>query len=177
MGGVQPKYNCFIGIEREGETKTIRNSIIGNKPLQQCPNEGCTTLLQIFERSASLYSSNKFLGTRYKLTDESFGPYQWKTFKQISNLTNNFANGIEKLKLCPTIQTKENGNLKFLGIYSKNREEWVIADYGSHKNSITVVTFYDSLGDYSVEFILNETLLTTILVEGKYCKKLFELKK
>lgn len=174
---VQPKYNCFIGIEREGETKTIRNSIIGNKPLQQCPNEGCTTLLQIFERSVSLYSNNKFLGTRYKLTDESFGPYQWKTFKQISELTNDFANGIEKLKLCPTIQTKENGNLKFLGIYSKNREEWVIADYGSHKNSITVVTFYDSLGDYSVEFILNETLLTTILVEGKFCKKLFELKK
>ena len=64
-----------------------------------------------------------------------------------------------------------------MGIYSKNREEWVISDLASHANSVTVVTIYDTLGDQAIEFILNQTQLTTTVVEEKGIEKLAQLGK
>lgn len=177
MGATQRKYNIFIGDEKQGQTKIIRNAALGGGPLQQYPKEGVKTMLDVFNRSVLQYSANKFLGTRYKINDNDYGEYQWKTFSEINEMVVNFINGIETLGLCPEIKTKENGNLKFLGIYSKNREEWIISDYACHMNSITVITLYDSLGDYSVEFIINETNLTSLVIEAKFAYKIYELKR
>ena len=37
--------------------------------------------------------------------------------------------------------------------------------------TIIIVTLYDTLGDKSIEFILNQTELTTIIAETKNLKK------
>jgi long-subunit acyl-CoA synthetase (AMP-forming) len=34
-----------------------------------------------------------------------------------------------------------------LGIYSKNRPEWLLSYFGAVRDSITIVTVYDTLGD------------------------------
>lgn len=41
-----------------------------------------------------------------------------------------------------------------MGIYAKNREEWVICDLANSLNSITTIAFYDTLGPNAVDFIL-----------------------
>ena len=56
--------------------------------------------------------------------------------------------------MVPTIKG-EGQDFKFMGIYAKNREEWVIADIGNMKNSVTTVAFYDTLGPAAVEFVIN----------------------
>jgi hypothetical protein len=38
-------------------------------------------------------------------------------------------------------------------------------------NSVSLVTFYDTLGDSTIEFILSETNLTTIGMESDGLKK------
>jgi long-subunit acyl-CoA synthetase (AMP-forming) len=34
-----------------------------------------------------------------------------------------------------------------MGVYAKNREEWAITDLASMRNSVTIIPFFESLGD------------------------------
>lgn len=81
---------------------------------------------------------------------------------------------MRSLKLLPEIQNE--GRWKFTGIYSKNREEWIITELASISQSGTTVAFYDTLGPDSVEFVINQTQLTTIFCAGQYVKSLLQLK-
>lgn len=42
-----------------------------------------------------------------------------------------------------------------MGVYSKNREEWVLTDLANIKNSVVTVAFYDTLGPQAVEFVID----------------------
>ena len=79
------------------------------------------------------------------------------------------------LNLMPEIENEE-GIWKFMGIYSKNREEWTITELASVSQAGTTVAFYDTLGPQSVEFVINQTKLTTIACAGQYLKTLIMLK-
>jgi long-chain acyl-CoA synthetase len=56
--------------------------------------------------------------------------------------------------LCPKNENEE-GIFRFLALYAKNRDEWVVTDFGCMISGITVVTLYDTLGQESIDFILN----------------------
>ena len=60
--------------------------------------------------------------------------------------------------------------MRFLGFYSRTREEWMVGNYGCQFDSIAIVTIYDTLGINSIEYILKQTELTTILVESNNWK-------
>jgi long-chain acyl-CoA synthetase len=82
--------------------------------------------------------------------------------------------------LCPEILTKDEilgeKNMRFMGIYSRNREEWIVGSIGCQMDSITIVTLYDTLGFNSIEFILKQTELTTMIVETKNFENIIKLK-
>ena len=50
-----------------------------------------------------------------------------------------------KHELAPKIENEE-GAFRFVALYAKNREEWVVSDFGSMLAGVTVVTLYDTLG-------------------------------
>lgn len=60
-----------------------------------------------------------------------------------------------------------NGQLTLLGFYSKNRIEWCIAEQACYAYSIVPVPLYDTLGAESVEYVVKQTELLTVL-----CSKL-----
>jgi long-chain acyl-CoA synthetase len=64
-----------------------------------------------------------------------------------------------------------------MGIYAKNREEWVLTDIANMKNSVVTIAFYDTLGPSAVEFVINQTTLTTISCSSNYLPGLIKLKK
>ena len=99
----------------------------------------------------------------------------WKTWDQVDKIARNLAQGIRVLNLMPEIENEE-GIWKFMGIYSKNREEWIITELASVSQAGTTVAFYDTLGPQSVEFVINQTKLTTIACAGQYLKTLILLK-
>ena len=63
-----------------------------------------------------------------------------------------------------------------MGFYSRTREEWMIGNFGCQMDSITIVTIYDTLGMNSIEYILRQTELTTILTETNNLEMILRLK-
>ena len=53
----------------------------------------------------------------------------------------------------------------FLGIYSQNRLEWLVAAIGCWMMSNSIVPLYDTLGPSACSFIINQTELTSVLCD------------
>jgi len=66
----------------------------------------------------------------------------------------NVARALRKLNLCPQVET-EGSMWRFLGIWSKNRSEWLMTLLAAMHMSTTTVGFFDAMSDSAVEFILN----------------------
>ncbi len=47
-------------------------------------------------------------------------------------------------------------NTTNIGIYSKNRPEWTIAEYACYAYKMCVISLYDSYGKDSIQYILNQ---------------------
>ena len=63
-----------------------------------------------------------------------------------------------------------------MGIFARNREEWAITDLATMRQSGTTVALYDSLGPQAVEYVVKQTLLTTISCETRYLNMLINMK-
>lgn len=105
--------------------------------------------------------NNKFLGTRRKLQDGSFGEYEWQTFKEVFEKYEAIAKGCKELRLLETVEgiNEDGKEWAFCGIWSKNRWEWHTTMLSSMVCKATVIGFYDSMGDASVEYCFNQTKL------------------
>lgn len=64
--------------------------------------------------------------------------------------------GLVGLNLTPDVEA-DGRKFKFLGIFSKNREEWAVVDLSCIRNSTTIVPFFDSLGPDALQFVINQT--------------------
>jgi long-chain acyl-CoA synthetase len=173
----QVEYAEWTGEEQPGETRILRHPVIVGKELLTEPIQGINTIWTAFENSVKNHPNRNCLGTRKYISKDKFGDYEWKTYNQIYEEARAFCAGLIALDLIPVVSTSFNGDFRFLGIYSKNREEWLVADLAGHLNSVTCVTFYDTLGENTIEYILQQTKLTTIVMESKSLKKIINLKK
>lgn len=63
-----------------------------------------------------------------------------------------------------------------MGIWAKNRWEWTCSLLASMHYAITTVGFYDAMGIEQVEYILNQTEMTTIVCAAQYAEKLIKMK-
>jgi long-chain acyl-CoA synthetase len=141
---------------------------------------GLSTLKDVFLKNVKEIPDKAFLGSRAKSVGENgvvtFGDYQWKTFKQVHEAAHAIASYLMKHDLCPKI-TNEEGTFRFVALYAKNREEWVTADLGAMLTSTTVVTLYDTLGHESIDYILMQCMMKTVICSADKIKTLAELKK
>ena len=165
------------------ETKILRRPDTLNKDLFTKNLIDCHTQLDCIEYYIKLRPNSNFLGTReYFPKEKKYGKYIWKSWSEIYNISKYFLYGITKYNLCPEISVNDETlggetKMKFMGIYSRNREEWLVGSFGCQMDSIAIVTLYDTLGINSIEYILNETELTTIIVETKTFEKIIDIKK
>ena len=172
-------YGEFIGPKKEGETQVIRNPSTANGELRQVMHLGIDTMWEAFEHNLKVGRGKKnFIGYRKregqnKLEDK----YTWVTFEECEKKILNFCRGLNVLNLCPMTQIDDDESFRLLGIYSKNRPEWLYSYFGAVRDSITIVTVYDTLGDIALEYIFNQTKLSTVVVESKVLKKLLNLAK
>ena len=172
------QYGEFIGEKKEGETRVIRHPASAKGELKGIMHLGCKTMWDAFYINIKKGRHDKnFIGYRKKINkDELEKKYTWITIKEAYDKMINFSKGLRLLNLCPEIKLpNEDINYRFLGIYSRNKPEWLLAYFGAIRDSITVVTIYDTLGDVSMEHIFNQTKLNTVLAEIKVAKKLLNL--
>ena len=173
------QYSVFVGEAKEGETPIMRHPSAVNVPLREVNHLGTKTMWEAFEINLVKGRGKKnFIGYRKKISkDELEKKYTWITYEEANTKMVNFSKGLKILDLCPVLNLENETPFRFLGIYSRNKPEWLLSYFGAVRDSITVVTIYDTLGDVAMEFILNQTQLTTIVIEIKATKKILELAK
>ena len=175
------QYHVFKTKSNQGETGIlVRPDCVNGLEVKNYI--GKFTQLECLEYQIENNPNNNFLGTReFNSKTKKYGKYVWKSYAQIYDLAKFFLYGITKFNLCPEISVDDdilgkNKKMKFMGFYSRTREEWIVGDFGCHMDSITIVTIYETLGINSVEFILNQTELTTILAESIYLDTILKMK-
>ena len=91
-----------------------------------------------------------------------FGQYEWKSYKEIHDMSDGLARYLLANGLCPKNHFEE-GDFRMVALYAKNREEWVVTDLGCALTGIVNVTLYDTYGVDSIEYILNQTHIKTVI--------------
>ena len=171
------QYSTYISEPKEGETGILRNPMYAKKELSQKMAYECETVLQSFEINL-IKKRNKFnfLGYRKKIKKDVLEKkYTWISYEKANELLTNFSFGLNVLKLCPIINIEKEGNFRFLGIYSRNKKEWLLSYLGAIKDSITVVTIYETLGLTAIEYILEQTQIISVVIESKALKTIYDL--
>ena len=172
-------YGTYVSEPKPGETGILRNPNVANTELRTTHHLGCETVWDSFEINLKKNRHKRnFIGYRKKINkDELEKKFTWITYEEANELLHNFCRGLNVLNLCPQIDFEDESSFRFLGIYSRNKKEWLLSYLGAMCDSITIVTIYDTLGDRAIEFILEQTQITSIVVEIKALKKIYELAK
>merc|ERR1719148_295383 len=118
-----------------------------------------------FER----YADNKCFGYR-PFTDPTKNPlargkYQFDTYSAVAKQVFAAGNGLKSLSV---------GDQPNIGIFSINREEWMIAHLANWSQSYRTVALYDTLGAAAVQYIVWHAELSVIYVEKDKLPALFE---
>lgn len=78
-----------------------------------------------------------------------YKPYQWLNYNEALLRAKNFGSGLVALGLNPSPET-------FLGLYSTNCPEWILAEQGAYTYSMVIVPLYDTLGPDACAYIVNQ---------------------
>ncbi|CAK9075045.1 Long chain acyl-CoA synthetase 6 [Durusdinium trenchii] len=134
------------------------------------------TSYENFQNARRKFSNKPFLGHRPIASDGSAGPYVWSTFEEVGKRAENFGSGLLNLGLCPSRPDPEVRDRGMLGIYAKNRPEWVIAEQGCFTQSIVTVPMYDTLGAESVAYVVKQCNLKTVVCSAETAKSAINCK-
>ena len=66
---------------------------------------------------------------------------------------------------------------RFVGLWSKNRYEWLATHIANMYYNQTTIGFFDSMGAQSVDYILKQTELSCIFSTPEYIAKIIQMKK
>mmetsp|Transcript_33475 Transcript_33475/g.51402 ORF Transcript_33475/g.51402 Transcript_33475/m.51402 type:complete len:100 (+) Transcript_33475:249-548(+) len=97
------------------------------------------------------------------------------TIAECDDYITNLARGFHSLGIMPEI-AQEGQQWRFMGIYAKNRPEWVLTDLACNTLGGASIPFYDTLGPQAIEFIINQTELTSVTCSGPQMSKVILLK-
>ena len=75
----------------------------------------------------------------------NYGKYKWQTFKEVDRKRFALAKAIVDKQMFSSM-SDEGRDFKFVGIYAKNRAEWIITDLALVSSGIVSVSLYDTLG-------------------------------
>lgn len=93
--------------------------------------------------------------------EEQFGDYKWINYSEVDERSKNFGAGLVNLGAKPVRNTTsivlghQLTSLKGdkIGIFSKNRAEWLITQQACYYNSLAIVSFYETLGKDSIRHV------------------------
>lgn len=70
----------------------------------------------------------------------------------------------------------EGEDLRFVGIFSRNRAEWTVVDVACILYRLTTIPLYDTLGDENISYVFSHTNLTTVFVNDVSLRALMKTK-
>ncbi|KAK3772605.1 hypothetical protein RRG08_027340 [Elysia crispata] len=113
------------------------------------------TATQCINVGPILFSDNgPCLGTRTGPNRE----YEWLSYQQVIDKVHEIGSGLIQAGNDPK-------NNRFVGIFSSNRPEWTIADFGCQAYSMVPVALYETLGLEACKHVLNECEIATVICD------------
>ncbi|XP_057782261.1 long chain acyl-CoA synthetase 1-like isoform X2 [Salvia miltiorrhiza] len=121
-----------------------------------------STIWKIFRSSVEKHSGNKMLGWR-ELVNEKWGPYKWKTYKEVYEEVLQAGSALRAHGFEPGAR---------VGIYGMNCPQWIVAMEACGAHSLICVPLYDTLGPGAVNYILDHAEIDVVFVQDKKVKQL-----
>jgi len=150
-------HNQTVEISKEERSRVSK--LIGEKgELRQRLYEDAKTLYEGFRRGARESRNGECLGYRPVDADNNAGAYRWLRYDEVIRRSENIARGFFEKGLAV-------GQSTFIGLYSQNRPEWVIAEQACYYYSMVVVPLYDTLGPEACSYIINQAEIQLIVVD------------
>lgn len=155
--------------DSKGETPIFRHPEAVKGLLPSIPGRPeIKTFQDLILETFKKHGKNPALGTREKLSDGTLGAYKFRTYDEVREICTKLGQGIDKLGLAPKLSEYKHYCLSFLGIYSKNREEYAFCDITSSMYNHVMVPVYDTLGTDAMQFVFEQTNLTTLFCSNNY---------
>lgn len=137
MGGASSNslvYAVPVSKKRDGETEVYRHPD-HQQQLLVSPGPGLFTLQDIFLNAIKQFKFKKLLGWRETET----GPFFWKTYGDCLSDAEHLGSGLIALNLPTHVNEYQNLDMNLIGIFSKNREEWLQLEYANYLYNLTMV--------------------------------------
>uniref|UniRef100_A0A0G4ID64 AMP-dependent synthetase/ligase domain-containing protein n=1 Tax=Chromera velia CCMP2878 TaxID=1169474 RepID=A0A0G4ID64_9ALVE len=143
--------------------------------------DGLKSCWENFEVAVSSTGDKPAVGTREKQADGTLGKYVWKSWKEVAETVANLHAGLQSLDAFPLQSFPEESvqqTFKFLGVTGKNREEYLETMLAAYRAGVCLVPLYDTLGENTYEYCINQTGLKTVIVgDLKIASKLLHVAK
>jgi len=119
-------------------------------------NNPLKSILEVFVNTCRDKPNHKLFGTRRPNGDGTFGEYEWMTYTDVFRCYEEIAKGCKELRLLENVPgiNEDGKEWAFCGIWSKNRWEWHTTMLSAMVCKATVIGFYDSMGDASVDYCM-----------------------
>ncbi|CAD8168829.1 unnamed protein product [Paramecium octaurelia] len=156
-------------VNNQGQT-TVRRNVQYVNQLLMIPHQGITTLQEMLNNSIAKYGNQPCMG---KYEGDNF---KFMSYNQVNEEAIHLGSGISNLNLVKEVQEYQHYKLKLIGVFAKNRREWMILDWANIIYGCTMVPFYDTLGPESIPFILDQTNIETMFISGDATKSLIQCK-
>ncbi|CRG93020.1 acyl-CoA synthetase, putative [Plasmodium gallinaceum] len=156
-------------------TGVYRSPMCKDRLMENFEDKPFNSVWEMFSDVADKFKDNDCLGSRIK-ENNKLGEYKWKTYGEVKELVMLIGSGLLNCDACPLIDCGEDKVIKarFLGFYMPNNPEWTICDLSCNAYNIITVPLYDSLGIESSKFILEQTLMKTIICNKSCALNLFK---
>ncbi|KAH7714877.1 long-chain-fatty-acid--CoA ligase 6-like isoform 5 [Aphelenchoides avenae] len=125
--------------------------------LMRTLHSDATTLYEAVRRGARISKNGPMLGQRKKQADGS-EPYVWLNYNDVIERSVAVAHALRALE-------QPAGQETFVGVYAKNRPEWIIVEHATYTFNNILVPLYETLGAQACVFIINQTQLEVIVCD------------
>nr|XP_043896901.1 long-chain-fatty-acid--CoA ligase 1-like [Solea senegalensis]XP_043896902.1 long-chain-fatty-acid--CoA ligase 1-like [Solea senegalensis]XP_043896903.1 long-chain-fatty-acid--CoA ligase 1-like [Solea senegalensis] len=124
----------------------------GNGHLTHVFEDG-RTVYESFLRGARVSNNGPCLGSR-----KPKQPYEWLSYGEVMERTENLGSAFLHKGHSKTTDPH-------VGIFSRNRPEWTIAELACYTYSLVSVPLYDTLGTEAISYIIDKAAISTIVCD------------
>jgi long-chain acyl-CoA synthetase len=102
------------------------------------------------------------------------GPFEWETYEQVNDRILNLGSGL--LNYLNQKMGMSNTNQIPIAIWAENCPEWTMTDFSCAAYGMFSIALYDTLGANTVEYIINQAEISTVVCSVHHVADLLKLK-
>ncbi|CAK6441353.1 unnamed protein product [Pipistrellus nathusii] len=140
-------------VEVAGTGGARRSALLDSDELLVYLYDDVRTVHESFQRGVRISMDRPCLGFR-----KTGQLYEWLSYRQVAEMSECVGSALvhKGFKAAPD---------QYIGIFSQNRPEWVVIEYGCFAYSMVPVPLYDNLGREAVTYIINSAELALVFVD------------